>query len=218
MAETVTLNCQIREEQGRAYVRDLRKAGFVPGVFYKGGEEAVALKFDARDITKFLKNRPPLFKVRWGDGESQEFECVLRDVQYHPVSQKVIHLDLMGITRGVKIYATVPVRVVGDPVGVKEGGILNVAMSEADIRSLPKDIPEVVEADVSELNIGDAVHLGDIEMEGVEWVTSPERTIAAVVAPKMVAEEEKEGLEGEEGEEGEGAEEEEGAGEGESEE
>ncbi len=187
MAETITLTGQLREEKGKGANSNLRKSGLVPGVFYKGGEEAVALKFDSREVRALLQKRPPLFQVSWGQGEGETFECVLREIQYHPVSRQVVHMDLMGITRGVQMDVNVPLRVVGDPAGVKEGGVLNVSMNDVDIRCLPKDIPEVVEVDVSNLGIGDSIHLGDISLEGIEWITNSDRTVAAVVAPRVVA-------------------------------
>ncbi len=211
MAEMMTLNATIRDAKGKADVKRLRIEGLIPGVFYKSGEEPVSLQFAKKDLDAIISKKPPLFKVSWGKGEEKTKECMFRDIQFDPIKRIPIHADLMGITRGVKLEANVSIELLGNPVGVTvDGGILQQQMMDVDVRCLPKDIPDNIEVDVSELEIGDSIHLEDLSFEGLEWVTAAQRTVASVIAPKLVKEtvELDEELEGEEGEEGvEGAEE-----------
>ncbi|MFC2170764.1 50S ribosomal protein L25 [Calditrichota bacterium] len=208
MAEPVTINANLRENSGKGVAKRLRNEGRIPAIYYKSGEEAVSLDFNLRDIESLIQNRPRLFTVNWGKGDENERECMIRSIQRHPVSRKIIHLDLMGITRGVKIETVIPVVLTGIPVGVRDGGVLQHIMNEVEIRCFPKDIPEEIVVDVSNLGLQEAIHLEEISVENVEWLTSAESTVAVVQPPRLAAtvvEEEEE--EEEEGEDAEGGEE-----------
>jgi large subunit ribosomal protein L25 len=194
----------LREEKGKGGAKKLRAEGKIPAVCYQNEEEALSLVFDAHEFTLLLAKRPTLINVAWGKGEENSRECIIREIQRHPVSQVPIHIDLLGITRGVLMDTSVRIELVGTPDGVRnEGGILQQTMAEVAIRCLPRNIPQVIEVDVTRLNIGESIHLAEVEVEDIEWNDNPERTVAAVVAPRIAtADEEGEGEEGEEGEEG----------------
>ncbi|MDP8286512.1 MAG: 50S ribosomal protein L25, partial [Candidatus Electryonea clarkiae] len=118
MAELIKLKAELREETGKGAAKRMRRSSKIPGIFYKGGEDAIWLQFHNKDVDNVLAKKPRLFSVAWGEGEDESQECMFREIQRHPVSQKPVHLDLMGITRGVKIETTVPVTLVGSPEGV----------------------------------------------------------------------------------------------------
>lgn len=202
--EIPTLKATRREVTGKSDVKRLRESGWVPGVYYYAQNEPVVLQFDEKDIRKLFAGRRGLINLVWGEKDDEHAEVMVREVQRHPVSKDFLHLDLVGITRGVKMSTTVPLVVTGTPVGVRDqGGILQQIIHEVEIMVLPKDLPEVIEVDVAGLNLGDSIHLGDIEIENVEWVENVDRTIVTVVAPRVIEEEvEEEAEEGEEGEEG----------------
>lgn len=213
--EILTLNAVAREDTGKTAAKNMRREGTIPGVYYHSGEEAIHLQFNLHEVQMLLRERPTVINLVFGKGKDDSRECMIREIQRHPVTHYPMHVDLIGITRGQKINTTVGVELIGIPAGVRnEGGVLQQAMSRVDIICLPKDMPKVIEVDVTNLELGDSIHLNEISVEGVEWDDNPERTIATVILPRISTEEEEE-AEGE-GEELEGAEEGEGAGEEES--
>ncbi|HEB83553.1 MAG TPA: 50S ribosomal protein L25 [Bacteroidetes bacterium] len=187
MVEVLTLKAVRREVKSKGDAKRLRTEGRIPAIYYRGQDEPVPLELDLKTVQLLLAKKPTLVKLVV-DGD--ELECLIREVQRHPVTQVPLHVDLMGITRGVTIETTVPVILVGNPVGVRVGGgILEHVMNEVTIRCLPKNLPSALEFDVSDLEIGDSLHLEDREFEGIEWVDSPSWTVATVVAPKVITEE-----------------------------
>lgn len=212
MAENVVLTLKATERKPgkKSETKQLRTDGFVPGVFYYQNTEPIHLSIDAKELSQLIANRPTLISLEVEGHEAHE--CMIREVQRHPVGRDIRHIDLIGITRGVKINATVQIELLGQPVGVKDqGGMLQQVMHRVDILCMPRDVPRSIEIDVSEMALGDSIHLRDIEREGIEWDDNPDRTVATVVMPRVIEEEpeeeELEGeelLEGEEGAEGEG--------------
>ncbi len=208
-----TLKAMPREPGKKSVTKQVRASGKIPAVYYLGGTDSVHLEIEEKEFTKLMQQRPTLINLEVEGQESRE--CMIRDIQRHPVSQEPIHLDLIGITRGKKITSTVPIKLLGVPDGVRnQGGILQQVMHEVDIHVLPADMPNRIEVDVTALELGHSIHLKDVFVEGVEWEENPERTVATVVAPRVVeevVEEEEEELEegvepelvGEKGEKGE---------------
>lgn len=205
MAEKViqTLVGRVRDSRGKKAAKNLRKDGRVPAVVYHKNDEgvqSVALDFDEKDINQLVSHRPMLIKVDWEGGEA--LECVLREVQRHPITQAPTHLDFQGIQRGVMMDFVITVRLEGIPVGVKDqGGVLQHVMYEVNIKCMPRDLPNEIVVDVSDLEIGDAIHIEDLSLENGTIEEEPQRTVVTVVAPRMIEEEEEEEEEGEEGEE-----------------
>ena len=118
------------------------------------------------------------------DGHEDQ-ECVLKDVQFDPVSDEVIHFDLIGITRGEKIEIEVPVQLIGSAIGVKEGGLLQHNLHKLEVECLPKDIPERLEVNISELKIGDTIHVKDLNFENVDILNLEDSIVVSVVHPKV---------------------------------
>ncbi|RLD13409.1 MAG: 50S ribosomal protein L25, partial [Caldiserica bacterium] len=110
-------------------------------------------------------------------------------VQFHPVTDRIIHADFYSVSLEKPIYAKIPVHLVGEARGVKEGGVLYQVLHEIEIEAKPLDLPSVIEVDVTELEIGDSVHVGDIKIEGdVKVITPPEETVVTVSEPEKVVE------------------------------
>lgn len=206
MAENavLTLKATERKPGKKSQTKQLRTDGFVPGVFYYQNEEPIHLTIDAKELSQLIADRPTLISLEVEGHEAHE--CMIREVQRHPVARDIRHIDLIGITRGVKIHSTVQIELMGVPVGVKDqGGVLQQVMHRVDILCFPRDLPRSIEIDVSEMALNDSIHLGDIEREGIEWDDNPDRTVATVIMPRVIEEEEPEEEEGEElleGEEG----------------
>jgi large subunit ribosomal protein L25 len=199
--------------RGKSQIKQIRKQKLVPGVFYSSTEQATPIALAEMELSKTLSGESPLIMLRMPDG--QQRECVVREIQRDPVWGKILHIDLMGISHGQLLTATVPLHLKGSPLGVKEGGILEHTMRELEIECLPRDLPRFLEWDVSELNIGDSIRVEQIHFEAIKILTDPKASIATVVPPKIEKEvapevapvEGAEAVEGEEAKEGEEAEE-----------
>ena len=194
--EKVIIEANERKAINKRSRNSLRNEGRVPGVLYGSRMEPIPI-----DVTRLVIN-PLVFTAKTNlislklDGH-KEYECVIKDVQFDPVTDKVLHFDLIGLTRGEKIQLEVPLKLLGNAVGVKEGGLLQESMHKLSIECLPKDIPQSLELEVTELNIGDSIHVSDLNFENIT-ILNPENTIVvSVVLPKV----EKEVEEVEEGEE-----------------
>ncbi|MFC1554621.1 50S ribosomal protein L25 [candidate division KSB1 bacterium] len=203
------LKAQLRKETGKQFANTLRREGKTPGVFYIHGSETLPLTFEAKELESIIASKPALISLNLDDGTVKE--AIVREIQRDPISSSIRHIDFMGITRGVKITVTVPVKLVGEPVGVKGGGIIEHLTRELQIECLPKNIPEVIEVDISELDIGDSLHVSDLSLEDISILTLEEVSLVNVMLPKVlvepteVEEEEEEEVEGEvEGEAAEG--------------
>lgn len=189
MADIVTLVMESREKTGKGENGRLRKAGYVPCILY-GPEikENIKGKLNMREVERILAGRweSTRLNVKLPDG-SEEL-CLIREAQRHPLTDMPLHIDLLHLVRGHKITVNIPVEVTGreNSQGIKDGGVLEVTR-ELEVLSLPMSIPDVITVDVSALNIGDAIHAGDIKLpEGVELSVDPEEVIAIVVTSRGV--------------------------------
>lgn len=181
-----------RNEQGTGASRRLRKAGKVPGIIYGAGKQPAKILLDHTAIMRQLQNEAfhsSILSVKLGNETDQ---AVLRDWQMHPWKPQVVHVDLQRVSATEKLHMRVPLHFLGADVapGVKqEGGIVSHIFNEIDITCLPKDLPEFLTVDLSALNIGDSVHLSNIQLpEGVA-ITSlthggSDLAVAAVIAIK----------------------------------
>ena len=209
--DTITLDAQPRET-GKAATKAIRRAEEVPCVLYGPHQEPLHFRVPVLDMRPLIYTAETHRVAVHLDGES--YDCLLKEVSFDPITDVPRHADFQALTAGETIKMTVPLQLVGMPKGVKDdGGELLQPLNEIEIECLPKDIPSHAEADVSELGIGDSLHLSDVTLENVTFLTDLSRTIATVVAPRKEEVEETEDLlglapmEGEEAPEGEGAEE-----------
>jgi large subunit ribosomal protein L25 len=208
--ERVKLMVQNRAILGSAESRRLRRRGLVPGVLY-GREQPISISIPERDLRAALTTRGGLnavldVVVETGDPHSS----VLKEFQTDAVRGFITHVDLQEVRLDQPIHATVPLTLHGEAAGVKEGGVLSQVTNELNVEALPMEVPEHLEADVSEMHIGDSLRLSAlVPPEGVTLLDDPEETVLATVTLPMREEEpEVEEAEGEAGEapEGEAAE------------
>ena len=177
------VQAQQREGRGKNDARRARRDGMVPITVYGGGVETVAAVAPLRDLAAILRSeagRNTIFTIEVeGVGES---EVMFHDRQIDPVRGRLIHADLTRLVKGQKIEVTVPLHLVGEPIGVKEKqGVLEQIIREIQIRCEPRQIPDSLDLDVSHLDVHDLLHVSDIKVgEGVEILTDPEQVIATV--------------------------------------
>jgi len=163
-----------RDEQGTSASRRLRRAGSVPGIVYGGDKDATAIVLDHKEL--FMEFRHEAFHASILDLnlDGKKENVLLRDYQLHPVKNTIQHIDFQRVSATEKIHVKVPFHFINEETapGVKiGGGIVGHILTEADVSCLPKDLPEYIEVDVGELELGHSVHLSEITLpEGVEFV------------------------------------------------
>lgn len=208
--ERVKLSVREREGRGTGDARRLRREGMIPGVLYGSGHSPHAIYVEDRELRRVLTGDHGLHAILDVsiDQQATTHASILKDYQVHPVRGHLIHIDLQEVRLDQPIQAQVVVELVGDPEGVKEGGVLSQVQREINVEALPLEIPERLELDVSEMAIGDSLRLVDLPArEGVTYLDDPEETVlATVTVPTQIVEpepEEEELAEGEELPEGE---------------
>lgn len=186
MADKVTVKAEKREGRGKNDARRLRVAGKVPISIYGGGNEAVSASADLKDLAAILRSDTGHNTVFSLDLAGETGDVIFHDRQIDALRGRLVHADLRRIAKGEKIEVTVPVHIVGDAVGLnEEGAVLNQAIREIKVLCEPKNIPEFFEIDVTELNVGESVHISDLKRErGVELHEEPETVIASIVIVK----------------------------------
>src|ERR1043166_1378505 len=177
------VQAQLRSGRGKNDARRARRDGMVPITVYGGGGETVAAVAPLRELAAILRSesgRNTIFTIELdGAGAS---EVMFHDRQIDPVKGRLIHADLTRLVKGQKIEVTVPLHLTGEPVGVKEKqGVLEQIVREIDIRCEPREIPDSLDVDVSNLDVHDVLHVSDIPVsEAIEILTDAELVIATV--------------------------------------
>jgi large subunit ribosomal protein L25 len=199
--ERVKLEVQDRESRGSADSRRLRKQGLIPGVLYGGGKEPHAFCVAERELRRALTGDAGLHAILdvTLNGEGAR-PSILKSYQQDPVKGTLTHIDLQEVRLDQPIQARVVVELVGEPVGVTEGGVLSQVVREITVEALPLEIPEHLDLDVTGMAIGDTLRLVDLPVqEGVKFLDDPEETVLATVTmPTKFVEPEPEEVEGEE--------------------
>ena len=204
--EFTTLEGKARVK-GKSKTRALRREGQVPSVLYGNNVEPLSFHIDVRSLNQLIRaQETPLVQIEL---DGQIWKCILKTVDYHPVTDIPIHADFQVLQDGEKISLTVPFKFKGTPVGQRQGGNTQYVLSDVDVVCLPKDIPPYVEIDIAELGIGEGIHIRDLDFEGVQFSAPESQTIVMIHAPRISGTAtDEEGKEGTEGEEVEAAEEE----------
>ena len=199
--ERVKLEVQDRESRGSAESRRLRKQGLIPGVLYGRGKDPHAFSVTERELRRALTGDAGLHAILdvTLDGD-QARPSILKSYQQDPVKGTLTHVDLQEVRLDQAIQARVVVELIGEPVGVTEGGVLSQVVREITVEALPMEIPEHIDLDVTGMAIGDTLRLVDLRLqEGVKFLDDPEETVLATVTmPTRFVEPEPEEVEGEE--------------------
>ena len=184
MATEHKIDISRRENINKKDVKQLRKEDNIPGVYYSSSsKESAPITITQGEYSKALKSGARIFNITVG-GEKQT--VLFKSVQYHPVTEQVLHIDLYGIQMDKPVNIKIPVQLMGNPIGVmEEGGVLNQASNEIEIQCLPADIPEFVETDISDLNLGDSINVGIINLDEKITLITPEDTVLASVTHAM---------------------------------
>ena len=198
MSDDISVNATSRSVFGKGASRRLRRDNQVPGIIYGDGKEPQAIQMPANEVFKYLENEAfysQLLQVSVDGGEPAR--SILKDVQRHPFKQQILHMDFMRVTAGAELQVSVPLHYINEETskGAKAGGIINHNENEVLVACRPRDIPDSIEVDMANLDIGDSVHLSQLVMpEGVRLVDLQEagddsdRQVAAINAPRVEVE------------------------------
>jgi large subunit ribosomal protein L25 len=185
----IALSGSRRDALGKGGARKSRAAGLIPGILYGHGEKPVPLSIQQRSFQVALQHHKGGNAIVNLALDGGEFTALIRDVQYDPITHTVLHLDFQHISLTETIEVKVSVHLVGLAVGVKDGGgILEPITRELEVRCLPTAIPPSVDVDVSQLNIGDSIHVRDLVVPNVTVLTDGDATVVTVVPPTVIEE------------------------------
>ena len=198
--ETVILKAKGRSDFGKRSSRALRRQGEIPCIMY-GGKDSEKISINAKQLSKALSGehgRRVIVKIDI-DGKDENRSALLKELQYHPIRDFLIHADFLEIDLGTPITEKLPVISQGDAVGVKiKGGVLKVHRQQVAVEGLPEEIPSEIFVDISSLDIGDSLSVKDIQLsEGIKIVDPEDTVVLSVGMPKATAVEEEEAAEGE---------------------
>lgn len=187
---TATLSATKRSNTGKGVARTLRRDGAIPGIIYGRMREPQALVINARELLRLLEHISAENTVIDLTIDGSTSRTLIRQIQRHPLKRDILHVDLQELVAGEKVEVRIPILLQGSPAGVRNsGGILDQVMRELRVRVDPSHIPERIDVDVTELNIGHSLHVNEIAVPaGVEVLDDDESTIATVVAPRAIEE------------------------------
>jgi large subunit ribosomal protein L25 len=187
----VSFSATSRNSKGKGAARTLRRDGQVPAVIYGHGREPLSLSLNARDLDKLLSHiqaESTVIEVSVGGSTAK---TLIREIQRHPIKRQILHVDFQALVAGEKVTVSIPIVLNGIPEGVRlEGGVLDQTLREIEIEVDPSEIPDHVELDVTNMVIGDSLHVSDIKVpSGVKVLDDPETSVAVLAAPRAVIEE-----------------------------
>ena len=185
--KTITIEGQLRTEIGKKATRQLRSQGNVPGVIYGGAKE---INFSAPATAFKSLVYTPDFQFAEVKLNGGTYKCIMKDLQFDKVNDHLIHVDLLELVEEKKVIATIPLKFVGAPVGVKDGGKLHIKMKALKVKTYPKYLQENIEVKIDDLELNGNIRVEDVQVENYEILNSPRIPIASVTLTRELKQEE----------------------------
>ena len=187
--KTIELNVAVRHKTGKEVARKLRRQGLIPAIIYGPGSEPVPLAVKGNELKRVLyryRGEQLLFNLTLEDnGSTVKKMALVKELQYHPVTDEILHVDFYEISMEREVEVEVPIELVGKAKGVELGGHLQQLLHTMTVACLPGAIPDKIEVDVSELGIGDVLHVRDLTPpEGVRYLDEPDEPVVTILAPE----------------------------------
>jgi large subunit ribosomal protein L25 len=185
---TASLSASVRADTGKGAARTLRREGRVPAVIYGHARQPQGLSLSARELGRLLERIAAEATVIELAIDGTTARTLIREIQRHPFKKEILHVDFQELVAGEKVTVRIPLTLVGTSEGVRlNGGIIDQTLRELEIRVDPAMIPNHIDVDISALNIGQSIHVGDLKLaEGIEVLTDTDATICVCAAPKAV--------------------------------
>ena len=185
--KTITIEGQLRTELGKRATRQLRSQDKVPGVIYGGAKE---INFSAPTMAFKSLVYTPDFQFAEIKLNGDTYRCILKDLQFDKVTDKLIHVDLLELVEDKKVIASIPLKFVGSPVGVKDGGKLHIKMKALKVKTYPKYLRENINVNIDNLELNGNVRVEDVQVEHYEIMNSPRIPVASVTLTRELKQEE----------------------------
>jgi len=191
MAQQAKLTAQRRTQVGRNAIKKIKAAGMVPGVIYGSAQEPVNLQINGRELLNVLSHASGeniLVELEILDGgEKQNALAMIQEIQHHPLQREILHVDFHAVSANETVSAEVPIETVGEALGAKvHGGLLEHILRYLEVECLPADLPQIIEVDVTNLDVGQSLHVRELKLPpGVEAITDAEQTVVAVVESRV---------------------------------
>lgn len=185
--KSITIEGQLRTESGKKATRQIRSQKLVPGVIY-GGEKEINFSAPATAFKNLVYT--PEFLTAEVTVDGKTYSCILKDIQFHKVTDELIHVDFLELVENKKVIASLPLKYVGTPAGVKAGGKLVLKAKTLKVKAYPKDLKAAIEVDISDLNLNENIRVENVKSEGVEILNSPRIPIASVTMTRQLKQEE----------------------------
>lgn len=180
------LSVTTRDRSTRSHLRELRQNGWIPGVIYGKEMPGLNIQVNKAALFSFLRKESRHSLVSLSIDGREHVNAMIHDLQVDPLDRQVMHIDFHQIKKGDKVNTAIPIQLVGTPVGVQEGGVLQQQLVELEIRALPEKLPPHIEVSVEQLSIGDQLRVTDLQLPaGIELRTAEDELIASVVVPKL---------------------------------
>ncbi len=180
--EKIEIKTERRKETGKKATKQLRKEEKVPCVLY-GGKEVIHFSAEEKAFKKLIYTSKAYLVDLYIDGE--EHKAVLQDVSFHPVTDRILHIDFKEVFDDKKVDINIPVHIVGDSVGIKAGGKLRLVRRSLRVRGLPKDLPDYLEVDITPLNIGQSFKVRDLHFDNLEILDPAQAMVVGVISSRL---------------------------------
>lgn len=188
---TEHLDVVVREGRGRSYRNRLRAEGKIPAVVYGRAVGSLPVEVETRAMERLIDRHGAGGLVELslkGSGRAKKYHAIIKDIQYHPVKRHLQHVDFQQISLKEEVTTHVPLRLVGEAHGAKKGGLVEQHLRQAEVSCLPTRIPEAIDVDISGLDLGESLHVKDLEVpEGVRLLTDEEISVVSIIAPRREA-------------------------------
>ncbi len=173
-----------RRERGRSQARAMRRQSIVPGIYYFHGEEPIPVAATELALRPLIfTTESHLVRLKLDDGS--EKTCMLKDISFDPITDRPTHFDLQGVVANEAIRVEVPVLLMGQPVGLTFGGVVEHVLHKLEVECMPGDLPDHIEVDISQLGVGDAIHVADVSVPNVTIVTPGDLGVVMIAAPRV---------------------------------
>ena len=171
----------------KSFVKELRRQDQIPGVYYShDSKTSIPFTVDKKVIHEALKSDAQVYQISVG---SKDRDVIIKAVQYHPISDQMLHIDLYGVKMDQEVTLKVPIEITGQSEGIKAGGVLNQTLTELEISCLPGNIPQNIVIDITDLNIGDAIRTGELQLDDTVTLQSDtELLVVSILEPTKVEE------------------------------
>jgi len=192
----IVVDAKIRKDI-RKKAKSIRQEGYIPGIFYGHGEENIPIQTTLNNLRPVVFTKDThIINLKLDNGENKT--CIIRNLQFDPITDKIIHFDLLALRADEKVTMEIPIALKGTAKGVKEGGMVQHILHRLEVKCFPRDIPEHIDVDITDLAIGDSIHVSSLSIPNVEILEDEDSTIVSVLAPTVMKEPAAEPVESEE--------------------